>query len=38
MEKLFMADLRSNGLHEKVVCYIIDNDMLYYYVILLKVD
>ena len=39
MEKLFMADLRSNGLHEKVmICYIIGNDMLYYYVVLLKVD
>ena len=27
MEKLFIADLRSNRLHEKVICYII---MLYY--------
>ena len=28
MEKLFMADLRSNGLHEKVmICYVI---ILYY--------
>ena len=31
MEKLFMADLRSNGLHEKVMIY-------YIIVILLKVD
>ena len=31
IKKLFMVDLLSNGLHEK-------NNMLYYYVILLKVD
>ena len=30
---LFIADLRANGLREKVM-----NDMLHYYVILLKID
>ena len=33
IEKLFMADLLSNGLY-----FMKGNDMLYYYVILLKVD